>query len=127
MERAEKGKHPADKKDRASAAEQWLLSHGVTIGSHPKYGRADLVATKSGGPTYIVEVEGDSSRQKEQALYSALGQTILQMHSEQGLRYGLALPDTPQWEAQIRKIPVRVKDLLDLTLWLVGRDGVRAI
>ncbi|MDP1780176.1 MAG: hypothetical protein Q8K73_07870, partial [Anaerolineales bacterium] len=74
MERANGGQHKPDKKVHAEDAEKALVVLGVTIGSHPNYGRADIVAEHPKHGIYIVEVEGTSSRQKEQAVYSALGQ-----------------------------------------------------
>jgi len=42
----------------------------------------------------VIEVEGDSSRQKEQAMYSALGQIVLSMgDSSSEVAYALAVPD----------------------------------
>ena len=125
MERAKGGRHPADKQERARRAEEWLVNAGARIGSHPVFGRADLVAAKPGAATVVVEVEGDSSRQQEQALYSALGQTVVLMREDTETRYGLAVPDTPSWARQMAKIPTCVCDRLSMTLWLVGTTGVR--
>ena len=127
MERGRGGKHPPDKQDRASRAEAWLKNEGVRIGVHPDFGRADLVATKPGVGTVVVEVEGDSSKQREQALYSALGQAVLSMKAAEDTRYGLAVPDAPAWKHQLKKIPPHVCERLSLTLWLVGKAGVRKL
>ena len=105
MERGEAGQHPPGKKAIAAECETWLRDHGVKIVAHPLYGRADLVATKEGRGTFVIEVEGDSSRQREQAMYSALGQIVLSMGaSSPDIKYGLAVPDTVQWESQLKKI-----------------------
>ena len=77
--------------------------------------------------TVVVEIEGDSSRQQEQALYSALGQAVLLMTTDGDIRYGLAVPDTPSWERQMAKIPADICDRLSLTLSLVGETGVREL
>ena len=127
MERANGGRHPPDKQERARRAEACLVTAGARIGAHPDFGRADLVAAKPGVVTVVVEVEGDSSRQPEQALYSALGQTVLLMRADTSIRYGLAVPDTASWERQMAKIPAYVADRLSLTLWLVGKTGVREL
>ena len=127
MERGQRADSPPDKQERACRAEDWLRTAGARIGTHPEFGRADLVATKPGAATVIVEVEGDSSHQKEQALYSALGQIVVQMRPEGEIRYGLAVPDTPSWKDQMAKIPAHVRDRLSLTLWLVGETGVRKL
>lgn len=127
MERAKGGNHPEGKKEAAAEAEAWLVENGVRIGAHPHFGRADVVASKDGSPTYLVEVEGDSSRQKEQAVYSALGQTILLMGAKSGCNYALAVPDDVVWERQLHKVPTRVLTLLNLELWLVGETSIRSI
>ena len=127
MERARGGQHPPDKQERARRAEDWLRTAGARIGSHPDFGRADLVAARPGLATVVVEVEGDSSRQPEQSVYSALGQAVLLMRADVDIRYGLAVPDTPAWERQMVKIPAHVADRLSLTLWLVGKTEVREL
>jgi hypothetical protein len=128
MERGEKGQHPPDKRQVAAACEAWLRAQGVRIVAHELYGRADLVAAKDAVGTFVVEVEGDSSRQKEQAMYSALGQVVLSMGDPSPqITYGLAVPDLEQWERQLRKVPARVRELLRLQLWLVSERGVRSV
>jgi hypothetical protein len=100
----------------------------VKIVAHHLYGRADLVATKEQEGTFVVEVEGDSSRQKEQAMYSALGQVVLSMgDSSPEITYALAVPDSEQWERQLRKVPARIRELLRLQLWLVSEVGIRSV
>lgn len=128
MERGIKGQHPPEKRAIAAESEAWLRDQGVKIVAHPLFGRADLVATKEGMGTFVVEVEGKSSRQKEQAVYSALGQIVLSMGSaDPTIQYGLAVPDSPEWERQFKKIPERVRNLLKLNLWLVSAHGVRSL
>ena len=74
---------------------------------------------------FVVEVEGNSSRQREQAMYSALGQLILQM---QGTKHGFvfAVPDEPSWEKQLLKIPQYARATLGLSCVLVSAQGVRS-
>ena len=127
MELDQGGRQSADKQKRAACANQWLKDAGVTIGCDPEFGRVDLVARKPSASTVAVEIEGDSSRQKEQSLYSALGQVLLQMRPEPDLRYGLAVPDTTSWQKQIAKIPTHICNKLSLTLWLVGKTEVREV
>ena len=128
MERGEKGQHPPDKREIAAACEAWLRAQGVKIVGHQLYGRADLVAAKEGVGTVVVEVEGDSSRQKEQAMYSALGQVVLSMGAASPqITYALAVPDSEQWERKLRKVPPRIRELLRLQLWLVSEVSVRSV
>lgn len=126
MERAISGQQKAGKRGRAACAENWLRRVGVEIGRHSTFGRADLVA-KKGKTTVVVEVEGESSKQKSTALYQALGQIILIMSGDADVRYGIAVPDTPIWEDQMMKIPEYVRNRLSLTLWLVSKTGVREL
>ena len=125
MEYAKGGQQPPDKSERARRAMEWLKAAGVRIGTDPEFGRADLVVRKPGSSTTVVEVKGDAARQKEQALYAAFGQAVLTMREGASVRYGLALPDDPSWERQVRKIPAHICSMLSLTLWLVGKAGVR--
>ena len=124
MERAKGGQHNPDKAERARVAEAGLRSCGATIGPNPNFGRADIVAEHPERGRFIAEVEGNSSRQKEQAVYSALGQLVLQMRScNDG--FVLAVPDDPAWERQINKIPLRAREALSLTCLLVSENRVR--
>ncbi len=125
MERARGGTHSDGKRKVAQAAENWLRAAGVNIGVHSIYGPADIVATRASSPTFIVEVEGDSARGREQSMYSAIGQTLLQMTDQTDRRFAVAVPDSPKWEAQLRKVPERILKLLSLDLWLVSDSGVR--
>jgi hypothetical protein len=87
-----------------------------------------MVATKPGEPTFVIEIEGDSSRQKEQAMYSALGQLVLSMGSaDENIKFMLAVPDSKEWERQLLKIPDRVKLQLGLDAVLVSASGVRSV
>lgn len=125
MERGEHGQHPSDKRKIAAECEAWLRSHGVRIIAHQLYGRADMIAVNN-NETFVVEVEGDSSRQKEQAMYSSLGQIVLSMGDPSPMiSYALAVPDSALWERQLRKVPSRIRELLRLQLWLVSEVGVR--
>ncbi|MGC9337905.1 MAG: hypothetical protein ACP5EQ_07415 [Candidatus Cloacimonadia bacterium] len=126
MERAKGGQHKPDKKTRVKVAEDALVVLGAHIGPHPKYGRADIVAAHPKHGTYIIEVEGSSSRQKEQAVYSALGQLVLQMNGGNYF-YLLAVPDDESWEKQLRKIPFHTKKTLNLSCLLVSKNGVREV
>lgn len=126
MERANGGQHKEDKAARARIAEDALLSLGATIGSHPEFGRADIVADHPAKGLFIVEVEGFSRRQTEQAIYSALGQLLLQMHGRHH-NFVLAVPDDPTWERGIRRIPSHPREVLGLTCLLVSPSGIREL
>jgi hypothetical protein len=128
MELAKGPQHKDGKKQRVMDAEKRLNELGVEIRVHPKYGRADVVASHPKKGTFLIEVEGKSSKQKEQAIYSALGQIVLLMNEDNNkVFYGLAVPDQPEWERQLKKVPRRVKELLSLRCILVSEENVREI
>src|SRR5204863_9115281 len=69
MERGVGGRQPRGKAKRANAALRELRRLGVAIGTHQMFGPVDVVADHSSEPTHLVEVEGESVRKREQALY----------------------------------------------------------
>lgn len=105
-----------EKRTVAAECERWLRGAGVEIGAHPRYGRVDVVATR-GDVTHIVEVEGASSRQLEQAVYSALGQLLLVMGAS-GPSFALAVPDLPEWDASSSRCPLAFGSYLISTFCL---------
>ena len=121
-----KGKQqPRGKAGRARAALNELKTLGVTIGADDRFGRVDVVAEHDEHGLHFVEVEGHSERQKEQGMYSCLGQLLLIMRTwSQHIAYGLAVPDTREWWKQLRKIPPAVTARLNLYLYSVGEGGV---
>jgi hypothetical protein len=128
MERAEGGAHPDDKREKAQVAERQLRELGVTIGAHPRFGRADIVAEHTQLGTVVIGVEGDSSRQREQAVYSALGQALLVMRDfGESITYGIAVPDRDDWVRQLQKVPLAAAERLKLQLLAVSPQGVRQI
>lgn len=128
MEMAKGGTHPQGKREAAQRCRLWMENVGVTIGPHPTSGRTDLVAKGTDGHLFLVEVEGDTSRQPEQAMYSALGQTILLIkQNTDSVTYGLAVPGDASWEYQLRKIPAIVLTALRVKLFLVSTSNVREL
>lgn len=79
MEKGMGGKHPPGNVERVTAALHEWGALGVVIGTHKQFGRVDVVAEHEQGPLRLIEVEGESSKQKEQAVYSALGQLLMSM------------------------------------------------
>jgi len=118
--------HRPGKADRARVAEDALIRMGAAIGPHPEFGRADIVAEHPTKGLFIVEVEGMSSRQKEQAIYSALGQLVLQMQGRLH-KFVLAVPDDESWAAQVRKIPKHACTVLGLQCLLISEHGIREV
>jgi hypothetical protein len=125
MERAKGGSHPRGKGRAAAVALRDIKALGAKLGPHRLFGRVDVVAEHTEHGLRLIEVEGDSSRQKEQALYSALGQLLLSMKMPgTDVRYGVAVPDTREWWHQLRKIPAEVRGRLNLELYTVSAKGV---
>ena len=121
-----KGKQqPPGKATRARRALKELGVLGVGIGPHDIFGRVDVVADHKEHGLHLIEVEGESRKQREQGLYSCLGQLLLMMRAwSPQISYGLAVPNTREWWRQIRKIPPAVTARLNLHLYSVGQDGV---
>lgn len=125
MERARGGTQAPDKAQRAAAACAAIEALGATIGRHPMFGRVDLVADHPEQGLRLIEVEGSSSRQTEQAVYSALGQLLMSMKiTDTQVRYGLAVPHGPLWIKQLRKLPPSITELLRLDLYAVRNGAV---
>lgn len=125
MEMGKGKQNPPEKRVVAEEIRKLMDEQGVAIGPHSKYGRADVVAEKPGVETFIIEVEGDSRRQREQAVYSALGQLIMIMETDSdSIRYGVAVPDRPEWKEKLEQIPPDVRKALKLDLFLVAKDDV---
>ena len=128
MERAKGGQHKPDKGERAAAAAAELVRIGAQLSPDPRFGRVDVVAEHDEHGLRLLEVEGESSRQPEQAMYSALGQLLLSMKLEgRQIRYGLAVPDTPSWVRQLRKIPPEVTKRLLVDLYLVAENHISLV
>ncbi|RZB30099.1 MAG: hypothetical protein SRB1_02379 [Desulfobacteraceae bacterium Eth-SRB1] len=128
MEKGKGNQQKPEKIERAKIAEKGIIGLGAKIGTHPIYGRVDVVASHPKYGVYIIEAEGKSSKQKDLAIYSALGQVIRQMErNESNLTFAIAVPDQKKWEFQISKIPNRVKDILKMECFLVSEHGVRRI
>ena len=126
MELGEGNQNTQEKRDTAAAEMKWLSDNGATVHKHKLGKRTDIRATHPEFGTYVIECEGDTSKQREQAMYSALGQVLLQM-TDPKVKYAIALPNTKPWSDQIGKIPLRIRQLLPLLIFMVGQNGVEII
>ena len=126
MERGRGGNHPTDKLARVDIAYKRLEKLGSTLtGKHPKYQRVDIIAEHPSHGIVIVEVEGNASRQKEQAMYAALGQLIISMRFDSvAVSYAIAVPDDPEWRRQLEKIPLSVLAKLKIQIFFVDANKV---
>lgn len=128
MEMGKGNLNPQEKREIALQNRKWLENAGVIIGPHPEYGRVDIIAEHDKNGKFVIEVEGETQRQKEQSMYSALGQTIIMMKEQhQNITYGIAVPDEKDWITQINKIPKHICTLLNLRLYLVSEHKVREL
>ncbi len=116
MELGKGGQQPASKAKIAAQCVAELDALGITRACHAQFPRADVVAIRSStGEAHLVEVEGTSSRQREQAVYSALGQLLFKMCEAPQLghlAYGLAVPDEAKWRGYLERIPVTIRRAL---------------
>jgi len=116
---------PRGKAARARSALKEMRALGLRIGPDDRFGRVDVVADHDEHGLHLVEVEGQSRRQKELGLYSCLGQLLLIMRGwSPQISYGLAVPNTRLWWRQIQKIPAAVTERLNLHLYSVSEGGV---
>jgi len=128
MEKGLGGAHARGKVRRANAALRELRRLGVTIGTHTMFGPVDVVADHPSEPTHLIEVEGESARQREQALYSSLGQLLLSMKIwTPSVVYGIAVPETREWWRQLQKIPLELTKRLRLWRYSVGANSCTRI
>jgi hypothetical protein len=73
------------------------------------------------GERWIIEAKGKTS-QVGLDFRTGIGQLVQGM-TEQGWRYGLAVPDTPQFVAQMQRVQPWVRDALGLSWLIVSEDG----
>jgi len=128
MERGGGGRQSRGKAKRANEALRQLRRLGVIIGAHDLFGPVDVVAEHPRGGTRLIEVEGESGRQREQALYSSLGQLLLSMKIwSDDMAYGIAVPDTREWWRQLGKIPLELTKRLHLWRYSVGVNSCTSV
>jgi hypothetical protein len=124
MELGRGGQNTEEKRKTAEFHHKWMQDNGVAVHIHRTGTRTDIVAKHPQQGTYVIECEGDTRRQKEQAMYSALGQMLLQM--DDSIRYyALVFPGSKAWTDQIDKIPRNVRDILRFKVFMVSDSSVR--
>ena len=128
MEMGKGKQNPDGKRALAQTYRKWLENIGVHIGADERFGRADIVARHPEKGCFIIECEGDTRKQREQAMYSALGQTLLMVSAQDaGTHYGLAVPNSDEWRKQLSKIPKTVCQKLNLILYLVSDSVIEEV
>ena len=76
------------------------------------------------GDHLLIEAKGEVSLQPQQANYfiGALGELVQKM-AYPDARYGLALPDSPQYRRLVGKLPAHARKCLHLVVFFVSRNG----
>ena len=123
MELGKGSQNTQEKRETAEKHRTWMKDCGVILSPHAEHGRADTFAHHATYGKWLIECEGDSSRQREQAMYSSLAQLILLM-SDSRSNYALAVPNSAEWSRQTSKIPQFVRDKLALKVYLVSAEDV---
>jgi hypothetical protein len=113
---------PEDDVKRAVAAHLEAQGYRVTV----RWGRdhgIDIEAFGSDG-RLIIEAKGEAPKGPQQANYflNAIGELIQGM-ADPHARYGLALPDNPQFRGLAGRLPTLARERLQLSVYFVGPDG----
>jgi len=124
MELGKGAQNTREKRKVAETHRRWMEDNGIAISPHAEHGRADIVAQHSIHGKWLIECEGDTSKQREQAMYSSLGQLILLMADSRS-HYALAVPHSDEWSSQVAKIPKFVRDALALKVFLVSDENIK--
>lgn len=128
MELAQGGAHPPGKAEIAQGCVEWFREKGVRMAIDAEYGKADLVARHSDQGIFIIEVEGESSKLRTQAFYSALGQSLVRKYGEMShAKYGLAVPNSNKWRDLIKRMPQSLFRKLEIEVFLVSFDKVEKL
>src|SRR5207302_9167751 len=87
----------------------------------------DIDARKDGSHV-VIEAKGAVALQPQQVNYflGALGELIQRM-DDSDARYGLALPDNPQYRGLVSRLPKLAKERLVLAVYFVRREGDRLL
>lgn len=118
------GSHLAE--DRVKTAVKDYLEasgHTVTV----RWGRLRGIDIEAHGPDgrWIIEAKGGAPPGAQQVNYflGALGE-LVQRSSDEHARYGLALPDVPQYRGLVNRLPALARRRLNLTVFFVTEtDG----
>lgn len=110
-----------DKRKTAQIYYEKIEKMGCLIKENDHY--LDIVATHKNGQKIIIEVEGDSSKQRSTSLYSALGQVLIKSENKNDI-LALAFPLNDNWAKQIQKIPNLTKKRNNLKIYLVNDNSV---
>ncbi|HXA27347.1 MAG TPA: MarR family transcriptional regulator [Candidatus Angelobacter sp.] len=105
------------------AAHLESLGYTVTLMIGRQHG-IDIDARR-GSEHVVLEAKGEAALQPQQANYviGALGE-LVQRLMDPDARYGLALPDNPQYRALVAKLPALARERLRFVAYFVGADGV---
>ena len=101
------------------AIEAYFMKLGFTLDTEQ---RTDLICSHpETGEKWHIEAKGHTTAIGLD-FRTGLGQ-LVQAMAEESTKYGIAVPDTPQFRAQVAKVSPRVAQLLHLHWLLVAADG----
>lgn len=99
--------------------ERYFTNKGYRIENKPY---VDLVCVDvESGDLWIIEAKGQS-KSIGVDFKTAIGQIIFRMDSDV-YKYGIAIPNTKQYLAQLKKLPNLMINRLKLTFFIVSEDG----
>lgn len=107
-----------------NAIETYFTDQGFTL---LEEGYTDLACVHpQTGERWVVEAKGHS-KSLNVDFNTCLGQLLKRMHDDETARFGLALPNIPQYQRQIDLISRRVRNALNLHWLMVAEDGQVAV
>lgn len=107
-----------------TAVKRHLEADGFTVTVAWGRERGIDIDARSGVDRWIIEAKGGAPRGPQQVNYflGALGELVQRMDDDTA-RYGLALPDDPQYRGLVNRLPAAARRKLDLTVFFVTRTG----
>lgn len=82
------------------------------------------IDARRGADRLVLEAKGEAALSAQQVNYfiGALGELVQRM-DDASARYGLALPDNPQYRSLVRRLPALVRERLYFVAIFVGKTG----
>ncbi len=101
-----------------------LEAEGYTV--QVKWGkeRGIDIDARRGDQRLVIEAKAEVAKQPQQGNYflNALGE-LTQRMADPTARYGLALPDNPQYRGLVKRLPAHARGLLGLLVFFIRRQG----
>jgi hypothetical protein len=100
---------------------QATLESQFSLCERLEVGWADFACVDHQGRRWVIEAKGETSSSGLD-FRTGLGQLLQNMGDSNAL-YGMAVPDTPKFEAQLARVPDWVRSALGLHWLIVAEDG----